>query len=156
MSEANTTTESASSGVNEPLGEGGLKALQAERDARKAAEKTFTDAQAAWDIEKATFSKQLADATKERDEARLEAARSSVFRTKNIPSELEEFITGATKDELAASADKALAAFHPASATPTGTGAKPNGMAADLTQGASDLPLNSDELEQSLRAAVGI
>ena len=121
------------------LGETGLKALQTERDARKAAEKALNDATAKWEAEKATLTKKAQEASDTATKAQAEAARVNVFRTKRIPTELEEFVTGATVEELEASAEKVLAAFHP---TPPATGGQgdgkqPLGMRPDMTQGAA-------------------
>lgn len=160
MSETTTTDTPA---TDQPeLGDAGKKAIATEREARKAAEKALADAQAKWEAERATLSQQLTEATESATKSQVEAARVSVFRDKGIPKELEKFVQGASAEELAASADEVLAAFHPAPAAsdPTpGTkadAAKPLGMRPDMTQGATDAALNGDELEQSLRAAVGI
>ena len=74
-----------------------------------------------------------------------------------MPKELEKFVQGATAEELATSADEVLAAFRPAPpASSEPELPKPLGPRPDMTQGATDAALNGDELEQSLRAAVGI
>lgn len=153
-------TDSIHDDPNTALGENGKKALQAERDARKAAEKALADAQTAWETEKASLTALLSEATQTATTAQADAARVSVFRDKDIPKELEKFVQGASVEELAASADEVLAAFHPQDTPPTPDGNpdpdKPLGMRPDLTQGATSVALNGDELEQSLRAAVGI
>ena len=125
--------------ADDTLGEAGIKALQAERDARKAAEKALTDAAAKWDAEKATLTRQAQEASDAATKAQAAAARVNVFRTKQIPAELEEFVTGATAEEMEASADKVLAAFHPVptSAGGQGEGKQPLGMRPDMTQGAA-------------------
>lgn len=99
------------------LGEGGIKALQNERDARKAAEKAYTDAKAAWEAEKTTLSQQLASVTDQSTKALAEAqtraadAEAKVLRlevagAKGIPSELAARLIGTTREELESDAEK--------------------------------------------------
>lgn len=155
MSESVTETESTLE-VDE-LGEGGKKALQSEREARKAAEKALADATAKWEAERTALMKQVQEASDAASKAQVDAARASVLRAKGVPPELEKFVVGSTADELGVSADEVLAAFRPApSSTDQAEVSKPLGMRPDMTQGASSAALNSDELEQSLRAAVGL
>jgi hypothetical protein len=78
--------EGEGSGQDDKLGEGGLKALQAERDARKAAEKLAT--------EQAARIKELEDAGKSEDQKRTE--RLDALEK----SDLEKASTIASKDAL--------------------------------------------------------
>ena len=132
--------------VAEPLGDAGIKALQAEREARKQAEQALAAQKAQWDTERATLSQQLTEAankaTEEAEKATAksaEAAREKVLRLKKVPDVLEEFVTGATPEELEASADKVLAAF-----TQAGTKAG-KGMAPDPSQGAHSPASDGDK-----------
>lgn len=88
------------------------KALQQEREARKAAEKRASDAEG-----------RVADFERE-------SLVSSVVTSKGIPEEALELLTGTTKEELEASADKILALVKPRS-----TGGRPK---EDLIGGASN------------------
>lgn len=97
------------------LGDAGKKALTAERDARKAAEKAAADLQAKLDqIEKANLSElekaQLAakEAQDQLAEITRQNLRNSVALAKGVPADLAEFLTGDTEDELNAKADTLL------------------------------------------------
>lgn len=102
---------------DEPLGEKGLRALQAERR-RAAEEKRRADAAEAAlkEIEDAKKSElelareRIAEfERKEREREAKEAQeklRSSVMSSKNLPDEWAEFITGDTEDEMRRKADK--------------------------------------------------
>lgn len=149
----------------EELGEKGIKALAAERAERKAAEKSLAEmtarlqaleAQHAAELDR--LSARYDAALKERQaaaaKAELDAARQSVFRTKAIPAELEKYVTGASADELAASADAVLADFgasHPA-------GPSPSPFPPDPTLGASGAkpedPHAGDPIAQALMSLV--
>lgn len=161
MSEqAAATVEPTAATATEPqgdpagLGDGGKKALDAERAARKAAEKSATDALARLkQIETAQLS-DLERAQREAAEARdalsaltRQALRDRVALTKGVPADLAEFLSGDTEDELAAKADVLLARLN-APTTPR----------PDLSQanGGTPLALNSDGLEQALRDKLGI
>lgn len=116
------------------LGDAGKKALAAERDARKAAEKSaaeyaakvkaFEDAQKS-DAEKAAEA--LATAQKDAESARTEALRWRVAAKHGISDEdAETFLTGTDEDTITRQAER-LAAIGSAA---------PAGPRADLTQGA--------------------
>lgn len=101
------------------LGDAGKKALAAERDARKAAEKASADLQAKLDqIEKANLSElekaQLAakEAQDELAEITRQNLRNSVALAKGVPADLAEFLTGDTEDELNTKADTLLARLN--------------------------------------------
>ncbi|MCI1962847.1 MAG: hypothetical protein LKJ18_01940 [Ancrocorticia sp.] len=138
------TPGNAANASGEQLGENGKKALQSEREARKAAEKAFAEASAKWEAEKAALTKQAQEASDAAAKAQIDAARASVFRAKNIPPELEKFVAGSTEEELEASADEVLAAFRPPAAEPSAPEVKPLGMRPDMTQGASTSPDGGD------------
>lgn len=119
--------------TGEQLGEGGIKALQAERDARKAAEKAASELQAKIDalnaeklsdLEKAQLEAKQADeraAKAERDALRFKyAAKHGISE-----EDAELFLTGDTEEAVSAQAERLAARNHAAPNTP-----KP-----DLTQG---------------------
>lgn len=99
---------------DEPLGEGGLKALNAERERANAAEKAAKDAIARVkefeDRDKSEGQKQqeaLEAAQRELAELTVAKARAEVAAAKGVPVGL---LSGSTQEELEASAD-ALIAF---------------------------------------------
>lgn len=118
----------------EDLGEGGKKAIAAERDARKQAEKLNATLTARLkEIEDANLS-ELEKAQREATEARetlakiqRESDRNKVALEKGVPSDLIEFITGDTAEDMAAKADLLVSRLNASPSTP-----KP-----DRTQGAS-------------------
>ena len=118
----------------EELGEAGKKALTAEREARKQAERERAElASRLKEIEDANLS-ELEKAQREAAEARdaltsiqRESDRNRIALEKGVPSDLTEFITGETAEEMAAKADLLMARLNSTPSTP-----KP-----DATQGAS-------------------
>lgn len=137
------------------LGESGKKALQAEREARKQAEKSAAELQARIDaieaeklsdLEKAQ--KAAADMQAAAEQAQREAMRYRLAATHGISHEdAELFLTGDTEEVMTAQAER-LAARAPDTKTP-----KP-----DLTQGGgggTPPALNSDALTDAIKAAVG-
>lgn len=94
------------------LGEGGIKALNAERDARKAAEKNLAevqqDQQAALDaaVSKEQENTQAAEARASEAESRL--LRYEVAASKGVPVSLVETLQGATAEDLSAQVDALL------------------------------------------------
>ena len=161
MSEQNTesTTEATEQGATPndvaELGEGGQKALKAEREARKAAEKAATDLQSQLEqIQQA----QMSDLEKAQAQARsyeeaatkaqAEALRWRIAAKHGISDEdAETFLTGSDEAALTRQAERLASLATTAPTTP-----KP-----DRTQGGSGEPpaLNSDALEDALRNAVG-
>lgn len=139
MSEDTTTTPAdapvdaeASTTDTPDLGEAGQKAIKAERDARKAAERTAADLAAKLksiedanlsDLERAQSA--AAEAAQELAALRIENVRTKVAIEKGIPADLIEFLSGSTEEEVAAKADILIARLN-TSGTP-----KP-----DLSQGA--------------------
>lgn len=136
--EAQDTQEGATpNDVAEGLGEGGKKALSAEREARKAAEKTAAELKAKLDeIEQANLSdlekaQQAATAAQERlAEIESKALRQKVAIEKGVPAKWVDRLRGSTEEELAADADLILADIQQSPTTP-----KP-----DLSQGSQGTP----------------
>lgn len=117
MSEDTTTTEAeatADADVQDTpdLGDAGQKAIKAERDARKTAERAVTELAAKLkSFEDANLS-ELERTKKAADEAaselaslRIENVRNRVALAKGVPADLIEFLTGSTEDEVTAKAD---------------------------------------------------
>jgi colicin import membrane protein len=138
----------------ETLGENGVKALQAEREARKAAEKAVADLNAKLqgfedaklsDIERAN--KAAADAAAELATLRTENARSKVALEKGVPADLIEFLTGDTAEDMAAKADVLMARLS-----------SPGVPKPDPSQGGSGQAhaLNGDPLLDALKNSLGI
>lgn len=118
----------------EELGEPGKKALTAEREARKQAERKAAEYEARLkEIEDANLS-ELEKAQREAAEARetlariqRDADRNRVALEKGVPSDLIEFITGDTAEDMAAKADLLVSRLN----------ATPSAPKPDRTQGAS-------------------
>lgn len=134
--EATTTTtepDKQSDSADKPLGEGGEKALKAEREARAAAEKTNAALQKQLDeINAANLSdleraqKEAADATALAAKAQAEALRYRVAAKNSISDEdAELFLTGTDEETLNKQAARLVERAPDGSSTP-----KP-----DLTQG---------------------
>lgn len=99
--------------ADEKLGEPGLKALQAERDARTKAEKDLADAKAALqrieddklsEIERARKDKEEAEKTV--SQLRLETARLTALATHPVPADYQDLVQGTDADSFMASAKK--------------------------------------------------
>lgn len=108
-----------------PLGDGGEKALKAERAARAAAEKTNKELAAKLkeieDAEKSESQKlqeQLATLTKERDDSLAEALRLRVGAANGLTPAQSRRLQGATQEELEADAAEFLADLAPGGAKP--------------------------------------
>lgn len=162
MSEQDSTTEATVEGATpndvadqQQLGEGGKKALSAEREARKAAEDAAKALQAQLDEIKAG---QMSDLEKAQAQARsyeeaatkaqADALRWRIAAKHGISDEdAETFLTGNDEATLTRQAER-LSSLSTAPTAP-----KP-----DLSQGGSGTPpaLNSDALEESLKAKLGI
>lgn len=138
---------------DESLGEGGKKALKAEREARTAAEKQAAELKAKLDkIEAANMSeleraqKAAQDAQEIAAKATLEAMRFRIAAEHGITANAELILTA--PDEATMRQQAALWTQREAAAP---TAPKP-----DLTQGAQHpVALNGDELTQALARAVG-
>jgi hypothetical protein len=122
MSGQQTTTEPTTTATAKPqapaqgdpadLGDAGKRALAAERDARKAAEKTATDlaakVQAFEDAQKTDAQKSadaLAAAQKAASDSAATALRYEVAAEKGIPLGAAARLTGSTREEMLADAD---------------------------------------------------
>ena len=148
--------------AEETLNEGGVKALRAERDARKAADARVKDLEAqvaalsvSLDETKtaATVAAEQADATVAELQAKL--ARVEVIHSMKVPDALADFLQGTTQEELTASAEKLLAAI-PAPAQPADTAPAPLAMRPDPSQGGAPEPATTtDALTAMLVEAVG-
>lgn len=163
---SDTTTEPAAEPTTEPtstetkqgepadLGEGGKKALEAERTARKAAEKAAADFQRQLDeinranesaLEKAQ--REAKEATEAATKATAEALRFRVAAKYGISGEdADLFLTGADEATLDRQAAR-LVERTPTSPLP------------DLSQGGkggNSTALNSDGLEEALKSKLGI
>ena len=111
VTDANASSESK----DEALGENGLKALQAEREARKALEKKLSDAQdAIKQHEEANLSelqkaqKAAADTQAELEALRHESLVNKVALSKGVPADLAQFLTGTDEAALNEQADLLL------------------------------------------------
>lgn len=119
MSDENTETPAESVEQAKPaeeLGEGGKKALQAERDARKRAEDEAKALRARLDdIEAANMSelekaqKAARDAQAELSAMQLESLRNRVALEKGLPANLVDRLRGESEADIAADADALLA-----------------------------------------------
>lgn len=163
MSEIETITEptvtepTVTVEAEETLGEGGVKALNAEREARKAAEKSTADLtkqlKAFEDRDKTEAQKQQEELEAARAElAALTTAktRAEVAESKAVPSSLLSGPASSSEEDLAAFAD-ALIAFRGEPA-PTDR----SRMIIPAEGGSPALPLNGDGLESALKSALGI
>lgn len=136
MSEAPTPTQGEPA-HDESLGEAGIKALQAEREARKQAEKSAHDLQSQLDalnaakltdLEKAQQAAKVAEDAA--SAARVEALRYKVAAVHGISADdAELLLTAGTEEAMTAQAER-IAAREPDTRTP-----KP-----DLSQGGNGKP----------------
>jgi len=105
--------------VEEPLGEGGIKALKAERALRETAEAAVKEAnaklKAAEDAKLGDLERAQKEVTETREaltEVTKENIRNSVAITKGVPADLVEFLKGDSKEDVEKSADKLLAKLN--------------------------------------------
>ena len=155
-------TNAPEAAAEETLNGGGIKALRAERDARKAAETRVKDLEAqvaALSVrldETKTAGSAAADqaaATVADLQARL--ARAEVIHSMNVPDALADFLQGNTAEELTASAEKLLAAIPAPTPAPDASPA-PLAMRPDPSQGGAPEPVTTtDALTAMLVEAVG-
>ena len=99
--------------ANEKLGEGGIKALKAEREAREAAEKRAADAEAKVQAAEDAKLSDIQRAQKERDDqaaenATLKAtnARLAALAEHPVPKDYQDLVTGTDEASYLASAKK--------------------------------------------------
>lgn len=156
--EANSTpetpTEAPQSDSEQTLGDGGKKALDAERRARSKAEREAKELKAQLDqIAAANLSKEE-KAQRERDEAiaeaqqaRAEALRYRIATKFGISDEdADLFLTGSDEETITRQAERLAERDK-----------KPEGLYVPAEGHAPSAPaLNSDELETSLRKKLGI
>ena len=148
--------------AEETLNEGGVKALRAERDARKAADARVKDLEAQVAALTVNLDEAKANATTAAEQAstqvadlQTQLARLQVIHEKAVPDALAEFVQGTTAEALAASADKLLAAI-PAPAPASDTAPAPLAMRPDPSQGGTPEPTTTtDALTAMLIGAVG-
>lgn len=160
MSEPTPTTteavaEPAAAEPTQELGDNGIKALHAERDARKAAEKTAAEYAAKLkEFEDANLSelerikKAADDSAAELAKLRTENVRSKVALAKGVPADLVEFLTGDTEEEVAAKADLLVSRL--------GTPGIPKPDPSQGAKGSQALALNGDPLLADLKSKLGI
>jgi hypothetical protein len=125
------------------LGDAGKKALDAERTARKAAEKAAADALAKvqeFEDRDKTEAEKLADRATTAEEratkAETELTKTLVALEKNVPADLRDFLTGSTREELEAKADALLAHLKPNG----GTTPPPGSFDGGARQGDTESP----------------
>lgn len=148
--------------AEDTLTEGGVKALRAERDARKAADARVKDLEAQVAALTVNLDEAKANATTAADQAatqvadlQTQLARLQVIHEKAVPDALAEFVQGTTAEELAESADKLLAAI-PAPAPASDAAPAPLAMRPDPSQGGTPEPATTtDALTALLIGAVG-
>lgn len=162
--EAGTATPDSplqESSDSEPLGDGGKKALDAERRARNSAEREAKQLKARLDeIEAATLSKEeKAHKLAAEAEARAAAAEASAMRYKVAAKEgitdedAELFLTGADEATLLKQATRLGELIKQV----TELSKKPAGLHVPAEGRNPGAPaLNGDDLEQSLRRKLGI
>ena len=136
------------------LGDAGKKAIQAEREARKAAEKANAELAAKLkEFEDSTLSdleraqKEAAENAAELARLRTENVRSKVAIDKGVPADLIEFLTGDTEGDIAAKADLLMARLN-----------TPGTPKPDPSQGAKGgaTALNGDPLLDTLKNKLGL
>lgn len=146
--------------AEETLNEGGVKALRAERDARKVADARVKDLEAqvaalsvSLDETKTAGTVAAEQAAAQVAELQTRLARAEVIHTMRVPDALADFLQGNTTEELTASAEKLLAAI-PAPASDAAPA--PLAMRPDMSQGGTPEPATTtDALTAMLIEAVG-
>lgn len=157
-----TDTNAPEAPAEETLNEGGVKALRAERDARKAADARVKDLEAqvaalsvSLDETKTAGSVAAEQAAATVAELQAKLARAEVIHSMNVPDALADFLQGSNTEELTASAEKLLAAI-PAPAPASDTAPAPLAMRPDPSQGGTPEPATTtDALTAMLIEAVG-
>lgn len=156
MSESESTAEAtnAEKGAtpDEQLGEGGKKALEAERAANKELRKQLAafeaqnkKAEEAQLTELQKVQSEVKALTERAEKAELTALRKAAIADHRLEQGDEVFLTGTTAEDIEAQAKQLAARFQPGTPAP------------DPSQGAGQAPaLNSSALENALREALGI
>lgn len=148
--------------AEETLNEGGVKALRAERDARKAADARVKDLEAqvaalsvSLDETKTAGSVAAEQAAAQVAELQAKLARAEVIHSMKVPDALADFLQGSNTEELTASAEKLLAAI-PTPAPASDAAPAPLAMRPDPSQGGAPEPATTtDALTAMLVEAVG-
>ena len=156
------TPDTNAAAAEETLNGGGVKALRAERDARKAADARVKDLEAqvaaltvSLDETKTAGSVAAEQAAAQVAELQAKLARAEVIHTMHVPDALADFLQGSTAEELTASAEKLLAAI-PAPAPASDAAPAPLAMRPDPSQGGAPEPATTtDALTAMLIEAVG-
>lgn len=155
-------TSAPEASAEETLNEGGVKALRAERDARKAADARVKDLEAqvaalsvSLDETKTAGSVAADQAAATVAELQAKLARAEVIHSMKVPDALADFLQGSNTEELTASAEKLLAAI-PAPAPASDAQPAPLAMRPDPSQGGALEPATTtDALTAMLIDAVG-
>ena len=155
-------TNANEAAAEETLNEGGVKALRAERDARKAADARVKDLEAqvaaltvSLDETKTAGTAAAEQAAATVAELQAKLARAEVIHTMHVPDALADFLQGSNTEELTASAEKLLAAI-PAPAPASDAAPAPLAMRPDPSQGGTPEPATTtDALTAMLIGAVG-
>lgn len=142
------------------LGDGGKAALQAERKARREAEKAAADALAkVKEFEQRDLSAQekLAQQVQELEakaaRAEAEALRLRIAADTDLPADLHEFLVGSTEEELRAKAEKLKAATASGARRPQpdpSQGAKPDSTGPTQLTQADLTKMSADEITAAL------
>lgn len=156
------TPDTNEAAAEETLTEGGVKALRAERDARKAADARVKDLEAQvaaltvnLDEAKANAATASEQAATQVADLQTQLARLQVIHEKAVPDALADFLQGTTAEELTESAEKLLAAI-PAPAPASDAAPAPLAMRPDPSQGGAPEPATTtDALTAMLVEAVG-
>lgn len=157
-----TPDTNAPEAAEETLNEGGVKALRAERDARKAADARVKDLEAqiaaltvSLDETKTAGTAAAEQAAAQVAELQAKLARAEVIHTMHVPDALADFLQGSNTEELTASAEKLLAAI-PAPTPASDASPAPLAMRPDPSQGGTPEPATTtDALTALLIGAVG-
>lgn len=160
--QATNTETQDNAPAEDTLNEGGVKALRAERDARKAADARVKDLEAQvaaltvnLDEAKANAATASEQAATQVADLQAKLARIEVIHRLNVPDALADFLQGSNTEELTASAEKLLAAIH-APAPASDAAPAPLAMRPDPSQGGAPEPATTtDALTAMLIGAVG-
>lgn len=156
------TPDTNEAATEDTLNEGGVKALRAERDARKAADARIKDLEAqiaalsvSLDETKTAGTVAAEQAAAQVAELQAKLARAEVIHSMKVPDALADFLQGSNTEELTASAEKLLAAI-PAPAPASDAQPAPLAMRPDPSQGGAPEPATAtDALTAMLVEAVG-
>lgn len=156
-------TNANEAAAEDTLNEGGVKALRAERDARKAADARVKDLESqvaaltvSLDETKTAGTAAAEQAAAQVADLQAKLARAEVIHTMHVPDALADFLQGSTAEELTESAEKLLAAI-PAPGLASDAAPAPLAMRPDPSQGGTPEPTTAtDALTAMLIEAVGV